>query len=94
MTLITPPMASEPYSEDIGPRTTSMRSIASSGGSQPCSMPALSLFGRVPRVSTRLPSTRIKVYLEDMPRMLISLLLPPPVTTTPGTSFNASVISR
>ena len=32
ITLITPPMASEPYSDDIGPRTTSMRSMASSGG--------------------------------------------------------------
>lgn len=29
MMLITPPMASEPYSDDIGPRTTSMRSIIS-----------------------------------------------------------------
>ena len=32
MMLITPPMASAPYSVDIGPRITSMRSIASSGG--------------------------------------------------------------
>ena len=32
MTLITPPMASAPYSVEAGPRMTSMRSIASSGG--------------------------------------------------------------
>jgi len=34
MMLMTPPMASEPYSEDIGPRMTSMRSMADMG-SQP-----------------------------------------------------------
>jgi hypothetical protein len=28
-----------------------------------------------------------------MPRMLMSLELPPPVTTTPGTSLSASVTS-
>ncbi|MNE26357.1 hypothetical protein D3C80_1197190 [compost metagenome] len=94
MMLITPPMASEPYSDDIGPRTTSIRSIASSGGIQPCSIPAPSLFGRVARESWRLPSTSIRVYLEAMPRMLMSLELAPPVTTTPGTSRRASVTSR
>ena len=41
--------------------------------------------GRVLRVLIRLPLTRKRVYCEDMPRILISLLLPPPVTTTPGT---------
>ena len=36
MMLITPPMASAPYSEDMGPRTTSTRSMSSSG-TQPLS---------------------------------------------------------
>jgi len=31
ITLTTPPMASAPYSEDIGPRITSMRSMAAIG---------------------------------------------------------------
>ena len=44
------------------------------------------------RVSTR--STRPNSDGPAIPRMLISLLLPPPVTTTPGTSFSASVTSR
>ncbi len=34
-----------------------MRSMDSSGGSQPCSIPELSLLGRVLRVLTRLPFT-------------------------------------
>lgn len=41
MTLITPPMASEPYSVDMGPRMTSMRSMASIGGIHLVSMPWL-----------------------------------------------------
>ena len=32
MMLITPPMASEPYRVDMGPRMISMRSMAASGG--------------------------------------------------------------
>ncbi len=35
MILITPASALEPYSEDIGPRITSIRSMADIGGSQP-----------------------------------------------------------
>ncbi len=42
------------------------------GGNQPCSIPEPSLFGRVLRVSTRLPSIKIMVYLASIPRMLMS----------------------
>ena len=95
ITLITPPMASEPYRVDMGPRTTSIRSMDCSGGSQSCSKPALPL-GRVSRVDTGLPSTRIRVYWEGMPRITMSLPRspePPPVMITPGMSRSASVAS-
>ena len=94
MMLITPPIASEPYSEDIGPRTTSMRSMADSGGVQPPSTPEESELVRVSREFWRLPSIRISVYLAPMPRRLMSWRSAPPVTTTPGTSTSASVTSR
>src|SRR5699024_11869960 len=58
MILTTPPMASEPYNDDMGPRMTSMRSIACIGGNQPCSIPGPSLLGRVSREFWRLPSIR------------------------------------
>ena len=62
MMLITPPMASDPYSDDIGPRTTSMRSMAEIGGVQPPSTPLESELVRVSREFWRLPSIRISVY--------------------------------
>ncbi|MNV39032.1 hypothetical protein D3C71_1305970 [compost metagenome] len=94
MMLITPPMASEPYSDDIGPRTTSMRSMAASGGVQPPSTPAESELVRVSRELWRLPSIRISVYCGPMPRRLMSWRSPPPVMMTPGTSSKASFTSR
>ena len=57
---MTPPMASDPYSDDMGPRTTSMRSIASNGGIQLWSVPVEPLVC-VSRVLMRLLSTKIKV---------------------------------
>ncbi len=94
MMLITPPIASEPYSEDMGPRTTSMRSMADSGGVQPPSTPVESELVRVSREFWRLPSMRISVYFGPMPRRLMSWRSPPPVTMTPGTSTSASFRSR
>ena len=90
---MTPPIASEPYRPDIGPRITSIRSIASMPGNQPCSIPELSLFGLTEREFTFFPSTMMTVYALPIPRILISDELPPPVTTTPGTSLSASVTS-
>jgi len=87
-------MASEPYSEDMGPRTTSMRSMAESGGVQPPSTPVESELVRVSREFWRLPSISISVYLGPMPRRLMSWRSPPPVTITPGTSTSASLMSR
>lgn len=53
--LTTPPSASEPYSEDMGPRTTSMRSIASTG----IQFRSKSLWRKTAlRELTRLPSIR------------------------------------
>ena len=40
MMLITPPMASEPYSAEAGPRMTSIRSMASIGGRKLIGVPA------------------------------------------------------
>ncbi|MNM88420.1 hypothetical protein D3C81_1006340 [compost metagenome] len=87
-------MASEPYSDDIGPRTTSTRSIADSGGVQLLSTPDESELVRVSRELWRLPSIRIWVYLGPMPRRLMSVVSPPPLMMTPGTSTSASLRSR
>ena len=60
MMLTTPPMASEPYRVDIGPRITSMRSIADIGGMKllevspkPLGVMSPELFWRRPSISTR-----------------------------------------
>ena len=70
-TCTTPPTASLPYSADIGPRTTSMRSIASSG--------RLSSDG-VPTVAdpTRTPSTSSRVWRASSPRKNSDEVLPSP----------------
>jgi len=61
MMLMTPPMASEPYSEDIGPRMTSMRSIIDSGGRPICLPPSLPLVLTERPAEIGRPSTRYKV---------------------------------
>ncbi|MNL37977.1 hypothetical protein D3C87_1601560 [compost metagenome] len=60
MMLITPPIASDPYRVDMGPRTTSMRSMAAIGGMKLVSTspkplaraPELFWFNRLPSTST------------------------------------------
>ncbi|KAG1585615.1 hypothetical protein G6F46_014835 [Rhizopus delemar] len=91
MMLTTPPIASDPYSDDIGPRTTSIRSMAAKGGIWlACTMPSSSRFS-ISRVPCRLPSTRIRVYLPGMPRMEMSCLWAlAPTMLTPSTLRNAS----
>lgn len=61
ITLTTPPMASEPYSDDIGPRTTSMRSIIDSGGRPICLPPSAPLVFTDRPADTGRPSTRNRV---------------------------------
>src|SRR5450830_1432846 len=84
MMLITPPMASEPYSEDMGPRTTSMRSIISGEIQFKSWRPRSGRYAVSAELPMRLPSTRIKVYLSGKPRSLIfdssPVGLVPPVT--------------
>lgn len=89
--LITPPSI-KPYKEDIGPRTTSIRSIAGKGGNQPCSIPELSLLERVSRDATRHHRPRFQRYTRSSPRILISERYRP--CSAPRTSFSASVTSR
>ena len=62
MMLITPPIASEPYKVDIGPRTTSIRSIAAMGGMKFVSTSPKPM-GRAPELFwfSRLPSTSTSV---------------------------------
>ena len=97
MMFITPPIASVPYSELIGPRMTSTRSIAFASRTKlwilPCEpnpVNALSLeTGRL--------SIKTLVYFESMPRILMSLLpfieLNLGAEYTPGTSFTTSATS-
>ncbi|MNL83234.1 hypothetical protein D3C87_2108270 [compost metagenome] len=61
MTLTTPPMESEPYSEDIGPRITSTRSIAAIGGIKAASVPIWCPYGRDSRVACLMPLTMYEV---------------------------------
>src|SRR5690606_8102093 len=77
--LTTPPMASEPYSDDIGPRITSIRSIIDKGGNPIC-FPLSCPFVLTERpAETGRPSTKYKVYEELIPRMLMSCVPAPPV---------------
>ena len=79
---------------DIGPRTTSIRSIASTGGIQfmprPSEVPPLSVTWLV---FWRRPSIRIRTWLDSMPRMEISPLSPP-MMLTPSTLRTASASER
>lgn len=89
MTFTTPPSASEPYSTDIGPRTTSIRSIPSDGAQSywKSEWPTQSSVE-----ITRKPSIRNSVCLPSMPRSEI-VLRPPtlwPSSVTPGVSRTAS----
>src|SRR5690606_40766334 len=58
MMLITPPMASEPYSVDIGPRITSMRSMADRGGMKLVDVSPKPLGVTLPAAFWRRPSMR------------------------------------
>ncbi|MCY1233995.1 hypothetical protein D9M68_852250 [compost metagenome] len=73
-------MASEPYSADTLPRTTSIRSIWSGRILASCAVPLLT-------DDTRTPSIRISVWLELAPRMNSEVLVPMPplaVSSTPA----------
>jgi hypothetical protein len=61
-------------------------------GNQPCSIPELSLFGLTEREFTSSIDHDDGICATH-PTILISDELPPPVTTTPGTSLSASVTS-
>src|SRR5690606_18943075 len=84
--LITPPIASEPYRVDIGPRITSMRSIADIGGMKLLAV-LPKLFGAtLPDVFWRRPSISRRVYSDGMPRRLTCgapVLSTPTPTSTP-----------
>jgi len=54
-------MASEPYSVDIGPRITSIRSMADIGGMKLVEVSLKPLGVTLPAVFWRLPSIRISV---------------------------------
>src|SRR5690554_7020005 len=59
MMLITPPIASEPYKEDMGPRITSTRSIMEMGGREICLPPSWPLVLTERPAETGRPSTKI-----------------------------------
>src|SRR5690554_7003842 len=71
MILMTPPMASEPYRVDMGPRITSMRSMADIGGMKLVEVSLKPLGVTLPAGFWRRPSIRIRVYSLGIPRMLI-----------------------
>src|SRR5690606_11168668 len=68
---ITPPIASEPYRLERGPRTISMRSIWSTGRSWNAASPALT-------EPTRTPSTSTSTWSASAPRINTLLSLPGP----------------
>ena len=75
-TWITPPIASEPYRLERGPRTISMRSISSTGRSCNAVRPEVA-------EPTRTPSIRNRVWSDSAPRMnsVVSLPRPPWLTS-------------
>ena len=61
MMLITPPMASEPYRVDMGPRMISMRSMAASGGMKLVCVPPKPFGVTLPAAFWRRPSISTSV---------------------------------
>ena len=88
--LITPPIASEPYISDAGPRIISTFSIIETGGKNPL-VESNPLPSKAASILMRLPSINIRVYLLDIPRICIDeepvLLID---VLTPGISWTIS----
>ncbi|MNT44744.1 hypothetical protein D3C72_1812850 [compost metagenome] len=84
----TPPIASQPYSADTLPRTTSMWSIWSGRILASCAVPLLA-------DDTRTPSIRISVWSEFAPRMNRLVLVPmPPLAENSTPAWLRSSVRR